>query len=323
MAASSEGSTVAAANAPMAPQPAAAPTMSAAEWTMLLVLSVVWGASFFFMKVALAEVTPLTVVAARVGLGAALLWGLILARGLPVPSGLRRWRDYAILGLVGNLAPFGLIAFGQAALPSGLAAILNASTPLWTVLLAHLATPDERLTAQRLTGVLVGMAGVAVIVGPQAFTGGPAAVLPSLAIVGAALCYAAAAIFARRYRGEPPIVTSAAQLGVSALIAVPLLLAVDGAPLGLSMQAYGSLAFVGLVATGLAFLLFFRILSGAGATNAVLVTFLVPVSAILLGALFLSERLEPREFAGMACIALGLAAIDGRPLRRLRTWRAR
>lgn len=301
---------------------AAAPAMSGAEWTMLLALSVIWGASFFFMKVAVQEVSFLVVVASRIALGALFLWGVVLVRRITVPRDPKLWRAYAILGVTNNLIPFGLIAFGQTALPSGVAAILNASTPLWTVLLAHVATADERLTAPRLTGVLIGIAGVATIVGPQALHGAAGALLPSLAIVCAAVSYAGSAIFARRFKGQPPLITSAAQLSVSALVSVPALLLIEGLPATPSPHVLGALAGVGVLSTGIAFLLFFRILAGAGATNAVLVTFLVPVSAILLGALFLGEVLEPRDFVGMAAIALGLAAIDGRPLRRIRAWLA-
>lgn len=308
---------------PVRPQDAApAPAMSGAEWAMLLALSVIWGASFFFMKVAVQEVSFLVVVASRIALGALFLWGVVLAKRIAVPRDSRLWRDYAILGVANNLVPFALIAFGQTALPSGVAAILNASTPLWTVLFAHVATADERLTAPRLTGVLIGIAGVAVIVGPQAIHGAAGAWLPSLAIVCAAVCYAGSAIFARRFKGQPPLITSAAQLSVSTLVSVPALLLIEGLPATPSPHVLGALLGVGVLSTGVAFLLFFRILAGAGATNAVLVTFLVPVSAILLGALFLGEVLGPSDFAGMAAIALGLAAIDGRPLRRIRAWLA-
>lgn len=313
----------ASAAAAVRPQDAApAPAMSGAEWAMLLTLSVIWGASFFFMKVAVQEVSFLAVVASRIVLGALFLWGVALATRMAVPRDPKLWRAYALLGVTNNLIPFGLIAFGQTALPSGVAAILNASTPLWTVLLAHVVTVDERLTAPRLAGVVIGVAGVALIVGPQAIHGAAGAWLPSLAIVCAAVSYAGSAIFARRFRGQPPLITSAAQLSVSALISAPTLLLIEGLPPLPSPHVLGALLGVGVLSTGVAFLLFFRILAGAGATNAVLVTFLVPVSAILLGALFLGEVLHLRDFAGMAAIALGLAAIDGRPLRRIRAWLA-
>ncbi|WP_020186733.1 DMT family transporter [Methylopila sp. 73B] len=315
---SSEAAVVAAAAAPVAPPVVAAPTMSRTEWGLLIVLSMLWGGAFFLSKVALAEVTPLALVAARVGVAAVALWAVVLAKGLAVPREGRLWRDYLVLALINNVAPFCLLAYGQQGLPSGLAAILNASTPLWTVLLAHVTTLDERATGGRLAGVAVGMVGVAVIIGPRALEGVSDALLPALCIVGAAMCYAAAIIYARRFRGRPPLITAASQLGLSSVIMVAALLAFEGAPALPSPHVTASLMVFGLFSTALGFVIYFRILAGAGSTNAALVTFLVPVSSILLGALVLGERLDAREFVGMGAIALGLAAIDGRPWRALK-----
>ena len=226
---------------------------------------------------------------------------------------------FLVMGLLNNVVPFSLIFWGQTAIPSGLASILNATTPLWTALLAHALVPGERLTVSKLAGVAVGLAGVAVLIGPQALSGLEGATLAMLAIVGAALSYALSAIYARRFRSTPPLVTAAGQLTASTLMMIPLALAVDQ-PWTLAMPSPGVMGAVlglALVSTAFAYLLYFRILAGAGATNAALVTFLVPVSAILLGALFLDERLAPRAFAGMALILAGLVAIDGRAATRL------
>ncbi len=290
--------------------------MSIRDWLLLLALSVLWGGAFFFVEVAVVDIPPLSLVAGRVALAATLLWAVVRARGLGRP---RAWRPLLVMGLLNNAVPFSLFFWSQTHIDGGLASILNATTPLFTALLAHVLTTDERLTPRRLAGVALGLAGVAVMVGPETASGLAGDLLPKLACLLAALSYAVAGIYGRRFKTEPPLVTAAGQLTMSALLVLPLALAVDrpwqGPPPGMAAL----LALVGLAVAGtaVAFTIYFRVLASAGATNVLLVTLLVPVSALLLGTLVLGERIEGREVAGMAGIALGLAAIDGRLVARL------
>ena len=296
------------------------PKMGLVEWTLLIVLSIVWGGSFFFAKVAVAEVPPITIVAVRVSLAAAALFIVLRASGIAMPAGCGDWGAFFIMGFMNNAVPFSLIFWAQISITSGLASILNATMPVFTALLAHLLTADERLTGGKMLGVLLGLAGVAVMIGTDALSGLGLSVWAQFACVAAAVSYALASIFGRRFAGKPPMVTACGQLIGSSVLIVPLALIVERpfqlpAP-GLATAA--SLIALALVSTAFAYILYFRILKAAGATNVSLVTLLVPVSAILLGAVFLGERLAAEEFAGMALIGLGLMAIDGRPLGWLR-----
>lgn len=297
-------------------------SMTAREWAMLLVLSVLWGGSFFSTGVALRELPPLTLVVLRVGLAALILNLVVPLAGLSMPTAPRVWAAFLGMGLLNNALPFCLIVWGQTQIASGLAAILNATTPLWGVLVAHALTADERATGPRLAGVVAGLAGVAVMVGPSLLGGLGGELLPQLAVVAAAVSYAFAGVFGRRFAriGVPPLATAAGQVTASTLMLLPVALLVDR-PWTLAVPGpatWGAIAGIAILSTALAYVLFFRILASAGATNLMLVTFLIPVSAILLGALVLGEHLAPRHFAGMALIGLGLAAIDGRLLARFR-----
>lgn len=297
-----------------------APRMGTAEWLLLILLSLLWGGAFLFGKMAVAELPPFTVVLGRVGPAAVLLLALAVAAGLRLPGTARDWAPFFILGLLQNVIPFSLIVWGQTQISVGLAAILNATTPLFSVVLAHALTPDERLTPRRLTGVLLGVAGVAAIVGPAALADGRLGLPGEVAVLGAALSYGFASIFARRFRATPPLVTAAGQLTAASLMMLPLALVLDRPwqlpPPGAA--TWGALAGLSLLGTAAAFIIYFRIIARAGATNATLVTLLIPASALLLGAAVLGEVIVPRQLAGMALIGLGLAVIDGRPLGWLR-----
>ena len=290
------------------------PVMGGTEWLLLIALSVLWGGSFFFTEVALTALPPFTVVLGRVGFAACALLLLVPLSGHRLPRTLRPWGVFLVLGGLNNLIPFSLIAWGQTEIASGLASILNATTPLFTVVLAHLLTRDERLTPARLAGVLAGLAGVVLMIGPAALTGLGSAVLAQGACLGAALSYALAGIFGRRLRVTPPLVTAAGQVTMSTLLVLPLALAVDR-PWTLPLPGpatWSALIGLALLSTALAYVIYFRILARAGATNLLLVTFLIPVSALGLGIGLLGEQLAPGHLGGMALIALGLAAIDGR-----------
>jgi drug/metabolite transporter (DMT)-like permease len=292
--------------------------MSALAWSLLVALSVLWGGSFFFVAVAVAEIPPLTLVVLRVGIAAGLLWAALPLLGVAPPRGARAWGAIAVMAVLNNIIPFTLIVWAQQTLPSGLAAILNATTPLWTVLVAHALTAEERAAPGRVAGVALGFGGVAAMMGPDVWSGAAAAGLATLAMLAATLSYAFAGVWGRRLRaaGVAPMQAAVGQVSLAALALAPVALAID-APWRLAAPSAGAIgAVLGLAAlsTALAYVLYFRILALAGAVNLALVTFLIPVSAILLGTLFLGESLAPRHLAGMALIGLGLAAIDGRPL---------
>lgn len=290
--------------------------MNLREWAMLLALAAVWGGSFFFNGIAVQELPVFTVVGFRVTLAALILLAILRLRGERMPRGRQVWAAFLGMGLLNNAIPFSMIVWGQQHIASGVASILNASTPLFTVIFAHVLTRDERMTTGRLAGVAIGFAGVAVMIGPAALRDLGVQVAAQLACLAGAVSYAFAGIYGRRFRamGISPISTATGQVMASGMILLPLVLLVDR-PWTLAAPGPAAiLALIGVAAisTALAYVLYFRILATAGATNLLLVTFLIPVSAILLGTLFLDETLLPRHLAGMALIGAGLVALDGR-----------
>lgn len=299
-------------------------SMGPAEWAMLIALSLLWGGSFFFNGVAVKALPPLTLVFLRVMLAALTLNAVLFIRGTPLTLDRRVWTAFFGMGLLNNVMPFTLIVWGQTHIASGVASILNATTPLFAVIAAHVLTADEKMSANRVAGVLAGFAGVILMIGPAALSGATVNLFAQCAVLGAAVSYSFAGIFGRRFRamGVSPLATATGQVTASAILLLPITALVD-MPWRLAFPAFDvwlSVAGIALLSTALAYILYFRILATAGATNIALVTFLIPVSAILLGAVFLGERLMLRHFGGLALIAIGLAAIDGRPgkvLRRL------
>ena len=292
------------------------------EWILLIILSILWGGSFFFSKVALAELGPFTIVLVRVGIAAVVLNLVVIATGRRMPTSLKTWGLFLIMGALNNVIPFSLIFWGQTQIPSSLASILNATAPLWTVLLAHVFTKDERLTASRIGGVLFGLGGAVVMIGPDALRGPGLNVLAQLAILGAALSYAFAGIFGKRFARLSPYESAAGQVACATLLMIPIALVIDRPwqALAPNVTTTSALLALGLLSTAVAYVIYFRLLATAGATNLLLVTFLIPVSAVLLGTAILGEVLAPRHFLGMGLISLGLAAIDGRLIASLRTW---
>ncbi len=295
-------------------------TMGVRVWLSLLALSVLWGGSFFFVGVAVKELPPLTIVLTRVGLAAAVLWIIVFLFNIPRPNSLVQWRSLLVMGLLNNVVPFTLIVWGQTHIESGLASIINATTPLFGVLLAGLLLSDEQWDKLKLLGVGIGFLGTVAMIGPSALGGIGTDVLAQLAIVGAAISYGFASIFGRRFKtmGIHPTTTAAGQVTGSFLVLLPITFLIDQ-PLSLAMPsfaAWGSLIALAVVSTALAYILYFQILASAGATNLLLVTFLIPVSAILLGYLVLDERLAFNHFVGMCLIGVGLSAIDGRLWKR-------
>ena len=290
-------------------------SLSATDWLLLVFLSILWGGSFFFAKIAVDELPPLTLALGRVGIAAALL--AVLAGRAGLVSLARAWPAFAVLGLLNNVIPFTLIFWGQTHIPSGLASIFNATTPIFTALIAHFATRDEKLDAAKLVGVTTGFVGVVAMLGPEVLGDIDVGLWAQLACLVAAVSYAVAGIWGRRLARLPAVTVAAGQLIAASVVLAPLAMLVDR-PWRLAMPSPAALAALlalAVLSTALAYVIYFRILARAGATNLLLVTFLIPVSAILLGTAVLGERLAPHHFAGMAIIAVGLAAIDGRPAR--------
>ncbi|MEL6420992.1 MAG: DMT family transporter [Pseudomonadota bacterium] len=291
--------------------------MSPFEIVLLIGLALVWGGSFVFAEVALEALPPLTVVLIRVGLGAITILAVVLALGKRLPTHAGDWGRLAVMSVLNNVIPFSLIVWGQTQITASLASILNAATPIFALLVAHVVTADERISANKMAGVLLGFAGVAILIGPAALFG-EATVLGQLAVLGAALSYGCAAAWGRRLAGLEPMVVAAGQLTVSTLLMLPLAFLVER-PLSYPMPAgevIASLVALATLSTAFAYIMFFRILRGAGAINVSLVTLLVPVSAIGLGAVWLGEVLTVRQVVGAAIIAAALVVIDGRLLRR-------
>lgn len=295
--------------------------MTGQSWGLLLALSVLWGGSFFFIGIAVREWPPLTIVASRVLIAAAVLLLVLRLSGLQLPRRPAVWLAFFGIGILNNAIPFTLIVWGQSQIPSGLASILNATTPISTALVAHAFTADEKLTSNRLIGVLIGLGGVVIMLGPDLLSGLGSDVLAQAACLLATLSYACAAVFGRRFRrmGVAPLVIANGQLIASSTILLPLALLFEQSwrlPVP-SLATVLALLALAIFSTALAYVIFFRVMAAAG-SNVNLVTLLVPVSAILLGVLVLGETLAWRHLAGMAAIALGLAAIDGRLLVVLR-----
>lgn len=284
--------------------------MRGQDWILLWTLSLLWGGSFLFVELALAGLPPLTVVWARVALAAAILGGVLRINRTPFPPR-ASWPALLVMGLVNNVVPFTLFVLAQGQITGALASVLNATTPLFTVLVAHLATGDERLTRWKAAGVALGFGGVVAMMAGEDLDG---AVPAMLACLGAALSYAVAGVWGRRFRaaGLLPTATASGQVTASMLLIAPLWLWHD-APWAMVWPGWSPvLAVVALAAlsTALAYLIYFRILARAGATAISLVTFIIPFSAAGLGWLVLGERLGLRHLLGLALILGGLALIE-------------
>lgn len=297
--------------------------MSAYEWGLLGGLSVLWGASFLFIGIAVTGLPPVTLVAVRVTLAAAVLIAVGFLTGRRLPGGHRVWASFAVMGFLNNVLPFSLIAWAQTEIYAGTAAVLNATTPLMTVVFAHFLTSDERATRNKVVGVLVGLAGVAVLIGPDAIDGLGSDLLPELAVLLGSVFYAVSSIFGRRFSrmGVSPDRAAAGQMTAAAIMLVPLSLVIDQ-PWSLpppSALVIGAVVSLAVLSTALAYTIFYRILATAGATNLMMVTLLIPVSAMIMGAVFLDEEVSPDQLVGLALIGVGLLAIDGRAWRAVRT----
>lgn len=292
--------------------------MGALEWALLGLHSMLWGSAFFLAELAIPELPLTTIAAFRLIPAALLVVGICFALGYRLPAAWDAWVGFLALAVVNNITPMLLILWAQHQVTGGMAAVFNATTPLFGLFLGHFLTHDEKISSHKLAGILTGIAGVGVLVGLDVAAGAASGVLAKLALLGAALCYAAAGFYARNFAATPPFVLAAGQMIGACLLAIPLALLVDR-PWALprpSSTAVGAVVAMGLFGSALASLCYFTLIKRAGATNAMLVTLLLPVTPMILGSLFLGDSFTLREVAGAAIVALALVIIDGRLLRR-------
>lgn len=290
--------------------------MTPKEIGLLVLIALLWGGAFFFVEILVESLRPLTIVTARVGLAASLMWLLILIGRVQGPKGWAQWRAFLVIGILSSALPFCLITWAQTRIDSGIASILNATAPLFVVLIAGATLSDERLTTNKLIGVITGIAGVSVLIGPEALKDLGGSALGQLAVIGAALSYGSSAVYSRRFAkmSVPPMTVVTGQLTMATVLLLPLAIALEGSnlPSSLPLEAIASILCLAIFSTFLANVLYFRLLETAGATNSALVGFLMPVTATALGIVFLNETLSATQIAGAFLIAIGLLVMDGR-----------
>ena len=281
---------------------------------MLLMLAAVWGGSFFLGEIALREVPPLTITLNRVMWALPILALIVLFKGIYVPRSPKVWGAYLVMGGLNNAIPFSLIFWGQTQIESGLASILNGTTAMFAAVVAGLLLRDESLTAKKIFGAVLGLTGVAFIMGPRALADFNLSDLAQLAILGATLSYAFAGVWGKTVlAGQPPLMNAFGMLIGSTVLMIPIVLMFDGPPnLELSKGVWAALIGLASLSTALAYVLYFAILARAGAANLLLVTLLIPPFAVGLGVLFLDEQMKLEALIGFAIIGLGFAVTDGR-----------
>ncbi|AKS46734.1 Permease of the drug/metabolite transporter (DMT) superfamily [Octadecabacter temperatus] len=292
--------------------------ISTRTWAELFLLGFIWGGSFLAIRLALNEVPFVTSVAHRVFWAALILWGYVALRGLPIPRDPKIWGALFVMGLLNNVIPFSLMAWGQLYIPTGLTSVFNAGTAIFGVIIAALILADERLTTRKVLGSLIGFFGVATAIGLESVRNFDITSLAQLAVIGGTISYAFAGVWARiNLKDLTPQVAAAGMLTGSSILMVPAAYLIDGTPsFDLSLTAIGAIAYYVVFATAGAYLLYYRILAAAGSANTMIVTLLIPPVSIVLGALVLSESLSPNVYAGLALLALGLAILDGRLFKR-------
>lgn len=293
-------------------------TLSARAWVELSLLSLIWGASFLSVRVALDEIGPLTSVAHRTGWAMLILWAVALIRRMPIPHGIRIWAAFLVMGMLNNVIPFTLMAWGQLHIETGLTSILNASTAIFGVIAAAVFFADERLTPRRAIGVSIGFIGVATAIGLDAFRSFDLRSLGQLAVIGGTISYALAGVWAKKQlSGLSPQIAAAGMLTGSSIIAIPAAILIEG-PIRMDLQpaTWAAIAYYAVIATAVAYLLYYRVLKMAGSGNLMLCTLLVAPVAIILGAVVLGEELPVRSYFGFGILACGLIILDGRLFKR-------
>lgn len=292
--------------------------MAVRDWFWVVLLGTIWGTSFIFNAILIREVGPLWVSAFRVGVGAMGCWVVFLALRKPLPRDLSLYGGFLLMGVIGYAIPFGLFPLSQQHLASGVVAIINALTPIVTVIVSHFWIGGEKATWLKSAGVLAGFSGAAILALPALQTGGTSQLWAIGACLGATLCYAVTLNYARRFAKIDATTIATLALSGAAVAATGAAFLFEGTPVVMRLETWGSALGIGLLATTFAFLIMYRILPRIGATNFATVTFIAPVSAIILGLTILGETIRPEHLLGMACIFIGLLLIDGRIVRRLR-----
>ena len=290
---------------------------SAKDWLLITLLAIIWGGSFLFGRILMIEWPPFTVVFLRVFLAAVALWIFLILTSRKFPKDISLLKMIMVMGILNNVIPFSLILIGQQEIGSGLASVVNAMTPIWTLIIANTFTTDEKFTANKVMGILFGFLGVATLIGADIMQGLTASAWAQGAVLGATISYGFAGVWGKKFKGQDPIIISTGQLTASSIIILPLMFILEE-PFSISpptLEMTISLLGLSILCTAFAYVLYFKILSSAGATNVSLVTFLVPVSAILLGIFWLGETLTTSNIIGMVLIILGLALVDGRILK--------
>jgi drug/metabolite transporter (DMT)-like permease len=277
----------------------------------LFVLGMLWGSSYLFIKVAVADVPPLTLVAARLSVGAVILWVLLRASGRAMPRSLAMWRVYAVMGFLNGALPYTLIFWGEQYIDSGLAALLQATMPMFTVILAHFLTNDERMTRVKVLGVAIGFVGVGVLMLSDLKLGLQANLLGQMAVVVSSISYAGAAVFARnRLRGQSPLVSTTGQLTMGAALMLPLSLLVDRPfHLSPSLEAIGSWLGLTVLGTVVAYLIYYALIERTDATFVSTVTYIIPVNGLVLGGAVLGEAIGGTQLVSLALILLGVLLV--------------
>jgi drug/metabolite transporter (DMT)-like permease len=292
--------------------------MNAKQWGLLFLISFTWGLSFFFIEIILREIAPFTLVFYRISIAALIAVTWLYFSGKRLPFDRHSWGKFFVLGAINNLIPFSLISWGQVYISSSLASILNATTPLFAAVLAHFLTSDEHLTGHRIVGILLGIIGVGLLVGPEALYGMSSNVLGQYAILAAAISYACGGIYTRQLKDMPVLVAMTGTLIAASILTLPLVLIYEyPVKTSLHWTTIGALLGISVFGTAFAYMLYFHIIRTVGATNTLLVTFLVPITALLLGVLVLKESLSQHAIVGMLVIFAGLVAVDGRLIRKL------
>ena len=290
---------------------------SATDWLLIGLLAAIWGGSFLFGRILMIEWPPFTVVFLRVSIAALTLWIFLIVTSRKFPKDINLVKMVLVMGILNNVIPFSLILIGQREIGSGLAAVVNAMTPIWTLIIANFFTSDEKFTTNKIAGIVFGFLGVTVLIGADFVQGLTASAWAQGAVLGATISYGFASVWGKRFKGQDPIIISTGQLTASSIIMLPIIFLVED-PFAISapsLEMLVSLIGLAVVCTAFAYVLFFKILDSAGATNASLVTFLVPVSAIILGIIWLGEILTTSNILGMILIITGLALVDGRILK--------
>jgi len=286
--------------------------MSLRDWFWIILLGAIWGCSFIFNAVLIREIGPLWVTSLRVGIGALGCWAVMFALRKPIPRDPKLWLQLGLLGIIAYAIPFALFPLAQAHLASGVAAIINALTPMVTAIISHFWIGGEKASRTKMTGVAIGFVGAAILVSPALATGGSSHLWAIAACLGATLCYAISLNITRSFKHIEPTAMASIALSGAAIVAIPIALLTEGAPAMTRPESYGAAVAIGLLSTAFTFQVMYRILPRVGATNFATTTFIAPISALILGVTVLHEVILPIQILGMAVIFFGLLFIDGR-----------